>query len=191
MTNESGTTPRPRSIRSSYWLLDGQLLAGEYPGSYKPAETRRKLEAILDAGIRSFIDLTFATEGLEPYEPLLQQLAEEKQIEVGYHRFSIKDRGLPATTLMQDVLRTIREELAAGRMVYVHCWGGIGRTGTVAGCWLMEEGYSCDAALDRIHELRQKTPDHYTRSPETDEQVAFVRNWPSAPSAKAAATQAE
>ena len=47
----------------------------------------------------------------------------------------------------------------------------------VAGCWLLEEGYSCDAALDRIQELRQKTPDHYTRSPETDEQVAFVRKW--------------
>jgi protein tyrosine/serine phosphatase len=177
MTNAPTNPRQPPPIRGTYWLVDGQLLTGSYPGSFKPELTRRSLESILEAGIRTFIDLTCKGEGLIPYEGVLKQLAEEKQIDVAYHRFSIKDRGLPATTLMQDVLRTIREEIAAGRMVYVHCWGGIGRTGTVAGCWLMEEGYSCDAALGRIQELRQKTPDHYTRSPETDEQVAFVRNW--------------
>ena len=179
MTNESGTTPRPRPIRSSYWLLDGQLLAGEYPGSFKPAETRRRLEAILDAGIRSFVDLTFASEGLQPYEPVLKQLAEEKQIDVVYHRFSIRDADVPTATLMQEVLSTIRDELGAGRPVYFHCWGGIGRTGTVAGCWLVEDGYTCDDALSRIAELRTGTPDSYTRSPETDAQGTFVRNWQS------------
>ena len=180
MSNGRDTSPRPRPIRSSYWLLDGQLLAGEYPASSTPEETRPKLEDILNAGIRSFVDLTFASEGLPPYELVLRQLAEEKQIEVGYHRFSIKDHDVPATTLMQDVLRTIREEIAAGRPVYVHCWGGIGRTGTVAGCWLVEDGYSCDDALSRIAELRQGTPDRYARSPETEVQVTFVRNWPGA-----------
>ena len=179
MTDESGTTPRPRPIRSSYWLLDGQLLAGEYPGSFKPVETRRKLEVILNAGIRSFIDLTFATEGLQPYEPLLHQIAEEQQIDVAYRRFSIRDADVPTKALMQEVLRRIRDELAAGRPVYVHCWGGIGRTGTVAGCWLVEDGYSCDEALSRIAELRTGTPDSYTRSPETDAQGTFVRNWQS------------
>ncbi len=177
MTNEPDTSPRPRPIRSSYWLVDGQLLAGGYPCSFNPEETRRRLEDILNAGIRSFIDLTFANEGLERYEPLLKQLAEEKQIDVAYHRFSIRDHDVPATTLMQDVLRTIREEIAAGRPVYFHCWGGIGRTGTVAGCWLVEDGYSCDDALSRILELRHGTSDFYARSPETDEQEAFIRNW--------------
>ena len=107
---------------------------------------------------------------------MLRQLAEEKQIDVAYNRFSIKDHDVPATTLMRDVLRTIRE-IAAGRPVYFHCWGGVGRTGTVAGCWLIEDGYSCDATLSRIEELRQGTLDYYTTSPETDVQVAFVRNW--------------
>ena len=175
MTDTANRQPPP--IRGSYWLEDGQLIAGGYPCSFNPKETRRRLESILDAGIRSFIDLTFEDEGLEPYESLLKQLAEEKQIDVAYHRFSIRDHDVPATTLMHEVLRTIREEIAAGRMVYFHCWGGIGRTGTVAGCWLVEGGYSCDAALDRINELRRGTPDFYTRSPETDEQVTFVKNW--------------
>lgn len=180
MTNGPDTSSRPRPIRSSYWLLDGQLLAGDYPASFTPKETRPKLEAILNADIRSFIDLTFGNdEGLPPYEPALRQLAEEKQIDVAYHRFSIRDHDVPARTLMQDVLRTIREEIAAGRPVYFHCWGGIGRTGTVAGCWLIEGGYSCDDALSKIAELRRGTPDSYTRSPETDVQVMFVRRWAS------------
>ena len=180
MTNGTHTSPRPRPLRSSYWLIDGQLLAGGYPCSFKPEETRRRLDDILAAGIRSFIDLTFETEGLEAYEPMLKQLAEEKQIEVAYHRFSIQDHGIPTATLMQNVLRTIREEIAAGRPVYFHCWGGIGRTGMVAGCWLIEDGFSCDDALSRIEELRKGTSDFYTRSPETDEQVTFLRSWSSA-----------
>ena len=31
--------------------------------------------------------------------------------------------------------------------VYVHCWGGIGRTGTVVGCWLVRHGMTGDEAL--------------------------------------------
>ena len=27
-----------------------------------------------------------------------------------------------------------------GRKVYVHCWGGVGRTGTVVGCYLVRQG---------------------------------------------------
>jgi protein-tyrosine phosphatase len=171
MTNRSDTTSQPTPIRGSYWLVDGQLLAGGYPCSFTPEETRQRLEDILNAGVRSFIDLTFDDEGLELYESVLEQLAEETQIDVAYHRFSIRDHDVPTTALMHDVLRTIREEIAAGRVVYFHCWGGVGRTGTVAGCWLIEEGYSCDDALKRITALRQ------TPSPETEEQAAFVRNW--------------
>ena len=37
---------------------------------------------------------------------------------------------------MGDVLTLIEEALVRGA-VYVHCWGGIGRTGTVVGCWLV------------------------------------------------------
>ena len=44
-------------IPDSYWLIDGMLLAGEYPGKKDLAGTRTKVQKFLDAGIRTFVDL--------------------------------------------------------------------------------------------------------------------------------------
>jgi protein-tyrosine phosphatase len=82
---------------------------------------------------------------------------------------------------MTKILNTIQEEIAAGRPVYVHCWGGVGRTGTVIGCWLVEQGLSGAAAIDRIAELRKNTPDGSKRSPQTDEQCRYICEWSSEP----------
>ena len=51
-------------IADSYWLVDGALLAGEYPATSDEAGTRAKLAKFLDAGIRTFIDLTESTDPL-------------------------------------------------------------------------------------------------------------------------------
>ena len=157
--------------------MDRQLLAGGYPGSSHPALARTKLEAILDAGIRSFIDLTEPRDGLQPYEDLLEELAQERTIDVQYRRISVRDMGLPTSEVMTDILSIIDSEIGAGRPVYFHCWGGIGRTGTVAGCWLVEQGMACDAALERIMALRAPTPEGWKNSPETRDQRSFVRGW--------------
>jgi len=164
-------------IRDSYWLIEGQLLAGEYPGAFNEDRARQKLEAILAAGIRSFIDLTQTVDPLEPYEPILQELAASMGLEVSYYRMPIRDMSIPTIEVMAQILSTIETEIAAGRPVYFHCWGGIGRTGTVAGCWLVQQGHTCEDALDRIRELRAGTSDAGGESPQTDRQRAFVRGW--------------
>ena len=78
---------------------------------------------------------------------------------------------------MASILDAIRAEIEARRPVYFHCWGGIGRTGTVAGCWLVDRGLSGDEAIERINELRRATPDGYRQSPETEAQRLFIRQW--------------
>ena len=164
-------------IPDSYWLIPGALLAGEYPGTYLEADTREKLVKFLDAGIRTFINLTEPDE-LSSYEHILEALSAERGIETTHIRESIRDYSTPRERAqMVSILATIRDEIAAGRPVYVHCWGGIGRTGTVAGCWLVEQGLTGDEALRRIAELRRGTPDGRFRSPESDDQCRYVREW--------------
>lgn len=167
----------PLPIDDSYWLIEGHLMAGEYPGAPTDEEARPKLAGLLDIGIRSFIDLTEVTDPLEPYEDLLQEIASSKGIDVVYKRIPIRDMSIPTKQRMTRILHRINSEMAAGRPVYFHCWGGIGRTGTVSGCWLVQEGHDCDDALAQIKKLREPTPDHWKDSPQTEEQVAFVRGW--------------
>jgi protein tyrosine/serine phosphatase len=168
-------TPAP--IPGSYWLIDGELLAGEYPRDVDEKAAGKKLRKILDAGIRSFIDLTQPTDPLEPYDGLLQSIAAAQDLEVSYRRIAIRDMSVPTVELMAEILTAIESELASLRPVYFHCWGGIGRTGTVAGCWLVEQGLSCDEALARIRQLRVLTPDGWQDSPQTPAQKSFVRTW--------------
>jgi predicted protein tyrosine phosphatase len=165
-------------IADSYWVKPGLLLAGEYPGARQEAEARAKLGILLDAGVRQFIDLTEAGEyNLRPYWPLVQQLAAERGIEVAHRRLSIPDMGTPDPAHMVTILDAVDAAVAAQRPVYVHCFGGIGRTGTVVGCYLVRHGANAEVALAEIEQRRRGTPDGYRESPETTEQRGFVRSW--------------
>jgi atypical dual specificity phosphatase len=166
-----------RPIPDSYWVVDRLLLAGEYPGSATAATARRKLEAFLDAGIRAFFDLTEEGE-LSPYDGMLAELASEREIAVAYNRAPIRDLGVPRPADLHALLSRLKENVTSGTPSYVHCWGGIGRTGTVIGCWLVEhDGMEGNDALARIADLRRGTPDGRRRSPETAEQSALVLGW--------------
>ena len=126
----SGELRMTGPIPDSYWVIPERFLAGEYPSSLKDAEARAKLAALLpDAGIRSFVDLTETEDGLRPYRELATTLAAERGIDVHYRRMSIKDVGIPSAAHMVDILAHIESEMANERPIYVHCWGGIGRTG--------------------------------------------------------------
>jgi len=166
---------RNTPIPDSYWLVPGKLLAGEYPGARTKDEARRKLRAFLDAGVTFFLDLTEENERLDPYAPLLLEEAERP---VEHKRMAIPDLGAPSTDLMREIQQVITGALAAGHTVYVHCWGGIGRTGTVIGCYMVEQEMSGVEALAEIRRLRRGTPDGWKKSPETSAQEDFVRGWP-------------
>lgn len=66
-------------------------------------------------------------------------------------------------------------------MTAVHCRGGIGRTGTVIGCFLVQTGLVRDGeeALGVIAELWKGVEKcrRYKCSPETGEQAEFVRRF--------------
>jgi hypothetical protein len=80
----------------SYWVSPGQLLAGPYPGLLGP------VDALVAAGIQSFVDLTHPGEK-PPYESLLPK-------GVHYRRVPIVDHSTPdSPDHMSTILAHIRE----------------------------------------------------------------------------------
>ncbi len=172
--NAPGQLPTP----DSYWVVPGRLLAGEYPGAKAEAEARPKLRRFLDTGVTFFLDLTEAGEPLSPYAPLLQEEAAGRNVVAEHNRMPIPDLSNPSRAQVVRTLDAIDAAMAAGHCVYVHCWGGIGRTGTIIGCYLVRHGMTGRQALAEIARLRQDTPDGRRPSPETTEQQDRVRDWP-------------
>jgi hypothetical protein len=167
-----------KPIPESYWVKPGLFLAGEYPGHYDEYLTRQRMSAFLTAGFTVFIDLTQPWE-LEPYEPVLKELARVQNLDIAYSRISIQDKGIPTHATMTTILDTIEAALEKGRKIYVHCWGGVGRTGTTVGCYLVRHGMTGDQALRQIMDWWMAVPKrkYHPYSPETLEQFEFIRNW--------------
>ena len=67
---------------------------------------------------------------------------------------------------MRIILGALDTALKAGEIVYVHCWGGVGRTGTVVGCHLVELDVPNEIVLDAIVMMRKNTKRSHRISPE-------------------------
>ena len=166
----------PRPHGNSYWLLPGRIVAGEYPRSLDEAGSRSKLQSILDVGVTRFIDLTEAHE-LEPYAELMHSEAAARGLAARHERHPIRDLRVPHAAAMRTIIDAIASNRSA--VTYLHCWGGVGRTGTVAGCLLVEAGFTPGetiAILARKWVVMEKRRRH-PRTPETREQFEFIRAW--------------
>lgn len=172
MDGSPRAAPASLPLPNCYWVLPGRLLAGEHPGGSTQSSTGTRLRRLLEAGVNSFVDLTGPDE-VAPYD---------RQLPVGVHylRSAITDHGVPDEPLrMAALLDYLAEALRAGRVIYLHCRAGIGRTGTVAGCLLVEQGRSGDAALAELNRLWQRSERSalWPWIPETPEQTEYVRGW--------------
>jgi protein tyrosine/serine phosphatase len=175
------TAPFPRS----YWVVPGKFLAGYYPGSRDSVTAQAKLKNLLEHGIRHFINLmerdedNFEGEKFVPYEDQLQNMANEMNIPIELAHAPIRDMNIPLVAEMIRILDQIDRAMEHNPAVYLHCWGGRGRTGTVVGCYLARHGMAVgEAALDLLGELRQDDPISHLPSPESKIQAEFVRTWP-------------
>jgi len=167
----------------SYWVVPGKLLAGGYPGSENQMEEERKLKGLIQAGIRHVISLMEPQEYNRPDDPFppyvdhMESFAQKLKISVTFDQISIKDFSVPTERQMVRVLNQI-DMCINEKTVYVHCWGGKGRTGTVVGCYLARHGFATgNEVIKKIKEFRKDTVDCSDPSPETREQIKMVINW--------------
>lgn len=178
-------------MRTSYWVLPGELAAGPYPGAVDGTRAKRALRRLLEVGVRAFVDLTEPGEPtwrgpLVPYEDVLRKLGASLEHAVHYERFPVPDRDAPDPARMKAILDRLDAHRREGRPAYVHCLAGKGRTGTVVGCYLVRHAGELlgaaerpgAAALDAVVRLRreQGVPDPWD-SPQTKPQVRRVLTW--------------
>ncbi|MDY6904355.1 MAG: protein-tyrosine phosphatase family protein [Thermodesulfobacteriota bacterium] len=167
-----------------YWVVPGKLMAGCYPGGPIAVEAEHRLSGLLAHGVRHVVnlmethELDFYGNAFVPYEPVMQALADAAGLSVAFARFPIRDMDIPDEAGMIGILDHIDEQINNNIPLYVHCLGGIGRTGTVVGCYLARHGVANGRkALAMIKALRKSTANKHQRSPQTELQEKMVKNW--------------
>ena len=173
-----------RPLYQSYYLKTRNIFAGEYPGDKYDEKAQTKINQMVHFGVRHFIDLTEEGE-LRPYSHLLPKCCT-------YTRFPIRDVNVPDSVECVSILIAHIQELSKRNngYVYIHCWGGVGRTGTIVGCYLAEDikksSYDQSIAGDVLTEnvmgklrycFSQMPKSSHRVTPETKEQEVFIKKY--------------
>jgi protein-tyrosine phosphatase len=163
--------------RGTYWVVEHKLLAGPFPGSPDPAQVPPAVAPLLDAGVTTFLNLQEARE-TNYSGSCSRRMRRPSNRRRRWCAIRLLVLSIPTRTEMVEILDRIDASLEEGA-VYVHCWGGVGRTGTVVGCWLLRHGLATPASvIDTIRSLGNADPIRgHRRSPETLQQEQFVVGW--------------
>ena len=114
------------------WVIPDKLAGGRYP---EPGE----LPEIYKQGIRAIVSM-------EEYE--------QPEI-ITQHRFEhlhvpIPDFTAPSISLLKRIVGFISSMNDKFKPVLVHCYAGIGRTGTVIAAYLITQGMDAESALLKV-----------------------------------------
>ena len=177
----------PVPFNQAYWVVPDRFMAGCYPGtehSVDSVASQDKLRGLLEHGIRHIINLMEPAEvnskgnPFVPYEDPMSAIARAMGCNVKFDRRPIRDYGIPTPEAIKKLLDIIDLSIENNQPVYLHCLGGLGRTGTVVGCYLARHGSdSGQKVLDIIRALRRNTATHHLASPETAQQIELVCSW--------------
>lgn len=161
-----------RPLNQSYHVL-GKLYAGEYPGDRDKDTAETKLKRMHHFGVRHFIDLTEEGE-LRQYSNLLPK-------DTTYMRFPIKDLNAPESIeAVHNLIDRIEYLTRMNGYTYLHCWGGVGRTGTITACYFARtiNEPTQETVLNRLRAAFKEMPKSAHRvTPETKEQLNFIERF--------------
>jgi alanine transaminase len=190
------------------WLVPGRIMIGQYPGmtpekySASKKESKNHIDRMVqDANIRVFCclqdeippqdDFTTWTffdgkyKDFSHYGTLAKNALNSSSEEITFLHTAITDLSTPDSSSLISLLSQILDEVLKDKNVYIHCWGGRGRAGTVGAILLgilypELESVDCLDWVQRAYDTRDgaKTmPVALQKSPQTSDQRDFVQDF--------------
>lgn len=163
-----------RPVGYSYRVSES-IYAGEYPvWDWDTATRQRQIRMFTDFGITDFLDLTEYGE-MPPYEEFLPD-------GVRRHTFPIRNGGIPESHQAVAEMFGRLEDLFTGKdrsCLYIHCHGGVGRTGTIVSCcYIYFRHLSQEEAVARMRSQFSVNPrSRWMNSPENQSQMDFIKGF--------------
>lgn len=149
----------------------GKKHIGLYAGAWN-RDLRADLQAIQAFGATALVTLMESDELNRVAVPSGKLQDQISEFGLTWHHLPIKDVSIPEVRFEEvwgETGTSLRKILRAGGKIVVHCLGGLGRTGTVAGRLLVELGDTPEIAIAKIRAARPG-------SIETTAQEEYVRN---------------
>lgn len=142
-------------LRNFSFVIDGELAGSAFPGGW--ADLPEDLQELSSKGIKVIITLTEETLDVNYL----------KEFNIENLHIPIQDFTPPTIDQIFQFVEFVEKCRAEKKPVLVHCWAGIGRTGTMLAAYLVYEGYAPSEAIAKIRRLR-------FGSIETEEQVKII-----------------
>mmetsp|Transcript_18698 Transcript_18698/g.24343 ORF Transcript_18698/g.24343 Transcript_18698/m.24343 type:complete len:507 (-) Transcript_18698:197-1717(-) len=170
----------------SNWVLPGVFLVGAFPGCPDDDENWDLITGILALGVTTFVCLQdeYSDDALEedwryerngairPYYRDVQDIVAQVEecpedfpdihistSDLHFVHFPIIDCDIAEDDSVYGLANRLVDRLNNGEVIYLHCWGGHGRAGTVVSIMLhLMYGLGAKAAMERcqfVHDLRR------------------------------------
>ena len=162
----------------SYWVISNKLIAGEIPASNNEEESKIKLMRLVEIDTKVVINLQEENEKNYQNQLFYDYSSFLNKNNIETFRMPIKDTSIPKVEKMVEILDLIDKCNLENKIVYIHCWGGVGRTGTVVVCYLIRHNLANkNNVFETIDYLKRTTSISNRMSPETNQQKDFILSW--------------